>query len=150
MRREDRSISQPEAMAVLQNAEYGVLSIASPDGEPYGVPLNYCVIDGAIYFHCADEGKKLEILSRNNSVSFCSVGATKIVPDQFATNYESTIVSGKAEEVKGREKQSALEGIVKKYSSQFLAEGLEYIKANIEAARVYKIVIQSMTGKARR
>ncbi len=137
-------------MAVLQNAEYGVLSIASLDGEPYGVPLNYCVIDGAIYFHSAGEGKKLNILSQNNSVSFCSIGVTKILPEQFTTNYESTIISGKAEEVMGSEKQSALEGILKKYSSQFLTEGLEHIKANTAATRVYKIVIQSMTGKARR
>ena len=137
-------------MSVLQNAEYGVLSIASPNGEPYGVPLNYCVINGAIYFHCAGEGKKLKILSQNNSVSFCSIGAAKVVPEQFAMNYESTIISGKAEEVTGSEKQCALEGIVKKYSSHFIPEGLEYIKANAAAARVYKVVIQSMTGKARR
>ncbi len=77
-------------MTVLQNAEYGVLSMASLDGEPYGVPLNYCVVDGAIYFHCAGEGKKLDILSQNNSVSFCSIGATKLLPEQFALNYEST------------------------------------------------------------
>ena len=150
MRRQDRSISQQEAIAVLQNAEYGVLSIASLDGEPYGVPLNYCVIDNAIYFHCAGEGKKLNILSQNNSVSFCCIGATKVLPEQFALNYESTIISGKAEEVAGGEKQSSLEGMLKKYSSQFFSEGLEYIKANTASARVYKIVIQSITGKARR
>ena len=137
-------------MAVLQNAEYGILSIASLDGEPYGVPLNYCVIDNAIYFHCACEGKKLNILSQNNSVSFCCIGMTKVLPKQFAMNYESTIVSGKAKEVTGDEKQSALEGILKKYSSQFFSEGLEYIKANMATARVYKIVIQSITGKARK
>lgn len=137
-------------MTVLQNAEYGVLSMASLDGEPYGVPLNYCVVDGAIYFHCAGEGKKLDILSQNNSVSFCSIGATKLLPEQFALNYESTIISGIAEEVTGSEKQSALEGIVKKYSGHFFAEGLEYIKANTATTRVYKIVIRSITGKARR
>jgi hypothetical protein len=150
MRRQDRSISEQEAMSVLQNADYGVLSIASLDGEPYGVPLNYCVIDGTIYFHCAGDGKKLEILSQNNSVSFCSVGPAKVVPEEFAMNYESAIISGKAEEVTGSEKLSALEGMVKKYSSHFIPEGLEYIKVNASVARVYKIVIQSITGKARR
>ncbi len=149
MRREDRAISQQEAMAVLQKAEYGILSIASLDGKPYGVPLNYCVINDAIYFHCADEGRKLDILSRNNSVSFCSIGATKVLPETFGMKYESAIVSGKAEEVTGNEKQSALEGILKKYSSPFFNEGLEYIKTNIAKTRVYKIIIQSITGKAR-
>lgn len=148
MRRKDRTTSQQEAMAVLQKAQYGILSIASLDGEPYGVPLNYCVMNGAIYFHCANEGKKLDILSRNNSVSFCSVGTTKVLPDQFAMKYESAIISGKAEEVIGSEKQSALEGILKKYSSSFLDQGLEYIKTTIATTRVYRINIQSITGKA--
>lgn len=121
-----------------------------PTASLYGVPLNYCVIDGAIYFHSAGEGRKLEILLRNNSVSFCAVGGVKVLPEQFATNYESAIVSGRAEEVTGREKQIALEGIVKKYSSGYIMEGLEYIKANGAAARVYKIVVDSITGKARR
>jgi len=137
-------------MAILQKAEYGILSIASLNGEPYGVPLNYCIINDAIYFHCANEGKKLDILSRNNSVSFCSIGATKVLPEQFAMKYESAIISGKAEEVTGSEKQSALEGIVKKYSSPFFNQGLEYIKTNIATTRVYKIIIQSITGKARK
>lgn len=150
MRRKDRIISQREAMAVLRKAEYGVLSIASLDGEPYGVPMNYCVLNDAIYFHCASEGKKLDILSRNNSVSFCSIGATKVLPDKFAINYESAIISGKAEEVTGSETQSALEGILKKYSSPFLKEGLEYIKTNTATTRVYKIIIRSITGKARK
>ena len=150
MRRQDRSISQQEAMTVLQNAEYGVLSIASLNGEPYGVPLNYCVLSDAIYFHCAGEGKKLDVLSNNSSVSFCAIGESKVLSEQFAMKYESVIVSGKAVEVKGSEKQSALEGILKKYSSQFFSKGLEYIKANATSTKVYKIVIQSITGKAHR
>ncbi|MFZ1080607.1 MAG: pyridoxamine 5'-phosphate oxidase family protein [Candidatus Kryptoniota bacterium] len=150
MRREDRAISQQEAMAILQKAEYGILSIASPDSEPYGVPLNYCVMNDVIYFHCADEGKKLDILSRNNSISFCAIGATKVLPEKFGMEYESAIISGKAEEVTGSEKQSALESMIQKYSPHFYNEGLEYIKTNIAKTRVYKITIQSITGKARR
>ncbi len=150
MRRQDRSISQQEAMTVLQKAEYGILSIASLDGKPYGIPLNYCVLNDAIYFHCANEGKKLDILSRNDSVSFCSIGATEVLSEKFGMKYESAIISGKAVEVTGSEKQIALEGILKKYSSQFFSDGLEYIKGKVEMARVYKIIIQSITGKARR
>jgi uncharacterized protein len=150
MRRKEREISQKEAMAVLQKTQYGILSIASLDGEPYGVPLNYCVINGAIYFHCANEGKKLEVLSRNNSVSFCVVGATEVLPQKFGMKYESAIITGKADEVTGTEKQLALEGILKKYSSPFFNDGLEYIKNHISKMRVYKILIQSITGKARK
>lgn len=58
MRRKDREISKQEAMAILRTAEYGTLSIASLDGIPYGIPLNYCVMNDAIYLHCAVNGKK--------------------------------------------------------------------------------------------
>jgi hypothetical protein len=52
--------------------------------------------------------------------------------------------------VTGTEKQSALEGILMKYSSTFFNDGLEQIKTNIAITRVYKISIQSITGKARK
>jgi len=148
MRRKDRSISQQEAMAILQKAEYGVLSIASLDGEPYGIPLNYCVIGDAIYFHCAIEGRKLDILSRNDSVSFCVVGDTEVLPEKFGMKYESVIISGAAQEVMRSEKQLALESLLKKYSQAFYNEGIEQIKPNINRTRVYKIIIQTITGKA--
>ena len=50
LRRKDRAIPQEEAMAILNKAEYGVLSTVSEDRIPYGVPLNFCIIDGYIYF----------------------------------------------------------------------------------------------------
>jgi nitroimidazol reductase NimA-like FMN-containing flavoprotein (pyridoxamine 5'-phosphate oxidase superfamily) len=150
MRRKDREISKQEAMAVLQKAQYGILSIASLDGVPYGIPLNYCVINDAIYFHTAIEGRKIDILAQNRSVSFCVIGVAEVLPDKFGMKYESAIVSGTAQEVTGREKQNALECMLKKYSQTYFNEGLEVIKANIDRARVYKIIIQTTTGKASR
>ena len=52
-RRDDRAISEESAKALLENAEYGILSVVSRTGEPYGVPLNFCIIDNCIYFHSA-------------------------------------------------------------------------------------------------
>ena len=148
MRRKDREISKQEAMVVLQQAKYGILSIASLDGIPYGIPLNYCLMNDAIYFHCAIDGRKLEILSQNNAVSFCVVGDTEVLPDKFGMKYESAIVSGTAQEVTGSEKQYALECMLKKYSQAYFNKGLEVIKVNINRTRVYKIIIQTTTGKA--
>ena len=148
MRRKDRTISQQEALTVLYKAEYGFLSLVSQDGEPYGIPINYCVIGATIYFHTASEGRKLDILSYNSSVSFCVVGNTELLPDKFGTKYESVIISGKAKEVIESEKQLGLEGLVKKYSSMYFSEGLEVIARNIDKTRVYKIDVESITGKA--
>jgi nitroimidazol reductase NimA-like FMN-containing flavoprotein (pyridoxamine 5'-phosphate oxidase superfamily) len=76
MRRNDRAINIEEARSLLELAEYGVLSMACPDGVPRGILLNFSVAGDCIYFHCAPEGKKIEILLANTRVSFCVVGNT--------------------------------------------------------------------------
>jgi uncharacterized protein len=150
LRRDDRAIPDGEAQQILLTGEYGILSTVSADRQPYGVPVSYSYAGDVIYFHCAPEGHKLENLSGNNQVSFCVVGKTQVLPDKFATNYESVIVFGTACEVTGSEKQAGLVEILKKYSPGFIDKGLRYIDGDGGKARVYKIVIESMTGKARR
>jgi nitroimidazol reductase NimA-like FMN-containing flavoprotein (pyridoxamine 5'-phosphate oxidase superfamily) len=150
LRRKDREMTEPEARGLLERGEYGVLSTRCPDGAPYGIPLNYCVIDGAIYFHCAVAGRKLENLAADGRVSFCVVGNTEVLPDRFATRYESAILSGTAIEVFDENKQRALEGLLAKYSGAYRLEGLNYIRAKGERSRVFRIDIDSIRGKARR
>lgn len=150
MRRKDRQLSDDETISIIEKGEYGILSTVSSGNEPYGVPLNYCFIDGNIYFHCALEGKKLDNMASNANVSFCVVGETKIQPDKFSTKFESCIVKGTATEVTGEEKQMALVGLIRKYSRQFETEGLEYIEKAQEKIKVIKIVSESFTGKAKR
>jgi hypothetical protein len=139
-----------ETFSILENGEYGVLSTVSANNEPYGVPVNYCIIDESIYFHCALEGRKIDNISHNSKVSFCVVGRTEVLPDQFATKYESCIVQGVASESFGEEKQLALEGLLHKYSKNFVSEGLKYIEKLKDKARVFKIPIESISGKARK
>ena len=150
LRRKDRAITEEEAIALLNKAEYGVLSTVSENGDPYGVPLNFWVIDHCIYFHCAVEGQKIDNIQQNKSVSFCTVGNTKILPDKFATKYESVIVSGEVEEVFDMNKQLALEGLLHKYSPEFIDKGIKYIEDLNEKTRVFKITIHKLTGKARK
>lgn len=149
MRRNDRELAPEDALAFLVGAEYGILSTVSKDGSPYGIPLSFCVIDGAIYFHCAVEGRKLENLEHNRSVSFCAVGNTRVMPEKFGTLYQSAIATGEAMEVFDEEKQRALEGLVRKYAADFTESGAKYIEALRHKTRVYKIVVSSVSGKAR-
>ena len=120
------------------------------DGTPYGVRLIFCVIDNCIYFHCALEGQKIDNIEYNKLVSFCVVENTEILPDKFATKYESVIVLGEAEEVFNNEKQMALEGLLRKYSPDFFDKGIKYIEDLRDKTRVFKISINKLTGKARR
>jgi uncharacterized protein len=72
------------------------------------------------------------------------------MPDKFGTKYESVIVSGQIEEVFGNNKQIALEGLLKKYSSDYFNNGLKYIETLMEKTRVFKVYIIHLSGKARK
>jgi len=150
MRRNDRAISESDAKELLQNGAFGILSTVSSDGQPYGVPISYCFLKNQIYFHSAIEGHKIENIKKNDKVSFCVVGKTEVLPDKFSTQYESVIVFGKAIEIEGDEKREALLELINKYSQGFIEDGLKYIDKASNKTKAYKILIKSITGKARK
>jgi len=150
IRRSDRVITTQEAKDLLDNAEYGFMSTVSKDGQPYGVPLSYVHKEESIYFHCAINGHKLENIEHNAKVSFCVVGKTKVLPDKFATEYESAVIFGRASEVNGAERHAALLWLLEKYCSDFIEEGKHYIEQKDSITKVVKIEIDRISGKARR
>lgn len=150
MRRKDRELETEESLEILKKCNYGILSITSSDGYPYGVPLSYVFFEGAIYFHCAQEGQKLEAIRRDDKVSFCVVSEAIPLPEKFSMKYESVIVFGRATEVFGEDKNKILMEILKKYSPGYLDNGQKYINSDGMKTSVVKITIEQITGKARR
>jgi hypothetical protein len=126
------------------------MSTVGKDGQPYGLPLSYAYKNDCIYFHCAVSGHKLENIEHKPKVSFCVVGKTKVLPDKFATEYESTVVFGVASEVNGVERYDALLWLLEKYCSDFITEGKRYIEQKDKTTKVFKIEIDRISGKARR
>lgn len=150
MRRSQREIFGEDIIKILQSGEYGVLATISENGYPYATPISYVYVNNKVYLHCAVEGNKLDNIRNNNKVSFNVVGKTKVLPEQFSTEYESAIIFGQAFEVNGEEKKEALMAIADKYSPDFKNEGLAYIDRAINKTCVVKIEIDKITGKARR
>jgi len=150
MRRKDRELKNDEAIEILKNNTYGVLSTVSGNGYPYGVPISYIYFNNSIYFHGAIKGHKLDNISKNNKVSFCVVGQTEILPDEFSTKYESVIVFGRAIEVSDDEKNTVLLEILKKYSVDYIEQGKEYIQKASKATKVIKISVEHISGKAKK
>lgn len=64
----NKQVTRDEAMEILYHGEYGVLSTVDKDGQPYGMPLHYIVLNDAIYLHCDLKGHKLDNISDNNKV----------------------------------------------------------------------------------
>jgi len=89
MRRKDRLATEEETIEMLNEGIYGVLAICGNDNMPYGVPLNYAYANGAIYFHCAKTGHKLDIINENNNVCFTVVTKSDVAAcDEIRRIYE--------------------------------------------------------------
>ncbi len=151
LRRDDRKLDETAAMALLKRGEYGILSTSDEKNRPYGIPLNYVVMDETIFFHCATEGHKLKNIAANQDVSFCVVGKTELIPDKFSTRYESVVVTGAAEVIEDQVlKKNALCALIAKYAPDHMAAGEAYIGKLMEKTAVVKIAIEELVGKARR
>jgi hypothetical protein len=152
LRRNDREITVKVAIeAILQRAGVGRLGLAV-DNLPYVVPLNYVYHNKAIYFHCAAEGRKLDMLKTNPQVCFEVDEDYGIVrsnkPSPHSTHYASVIVFGQARPVDDlQHKFDALQALLDKY-----APGRHYRPMRLNEAKtvtVVKITIEEMTGKTR-
>lgn len=119
---------------------------------PYVVPLSFGweVKDGKllIYFHCAKEGKKVDLLLKNNNVCIeaDNLNGYRKTEHSVTADYESVIAYGKAEEVFD---EDAVHGIklllehcgINGYSPE------QCVMTKIVA--VYRINVEKITAKKR-
>lgn len=151
LRREDRRLDDAAAMALLKRGEYGILSTLDKNNRPYGIPVNYVVMEESIFFHCATEGRKLENITANNGASFCVVGETELIPEKFSTRYESVVASGNADVIENNElKKKALRALVAKYAPNHVSAGDAYIDKLMGRTAVVRVSIENLAGKARK
>jgi len=150
MRKKEKALTREEMMAVLESGAEGVLATIGEDHYPYAVPLNYACHGGAVYFHCALTGHKLDNIAHNARVSFCVMTGTEVIPKEFSTPLQSVILFGRAEEVSGAEKREGLMALVLKYSKDHVKEGEKYIENASRKTKVIKIVVEHMSGKGKK
>ncbi len=142
------------ALEVLTKAPYITLSMTEQDGTPYAIPLSLAKADnGCLYFHGAQEGKKIEILKQNNKV--CLSAVTKCKPvvgpkdNSFTLEFQSAIAFGIAEEVTDEdEKIYAMKTICERFLPNHMAAFNSSIERSLQRTAVYKITLTSEpTGK---
>ena len=102
MRKKSREMSAAWALEVMDKAPYITVSMTTADGMPYAVPLSLARKDEqTFYFHCAPEGKKLDILRSNPHVCLSAVSKCKptVGPKDgsFTLEFQSAIAFGRAE-----------------------------------------------------
>lgn len=155
VRRQDRLLDEQESMQIIQNGEFGILSMVENrenDWGAYGIPINY-VWDknNCIYFHCAPAGHKLECTDIHPMVSLCIVGRTHVISSKFTTAYESVIIRGKLTRgLSLEERMSALTLLLEKYSADDKEIGMKYAEKSFHRTEVLRLEIENITGKAKK
>ena len=148
MRRKEKEITNKSKIeSIIRNSLVCRLGIAD-NGTPYIVPLCFGYRANCLYFHSAREGRKIEMLKRNNEVCFEFDGNLEIQSGKAACEwgmkYRSVIGYGRASFVEDpEEKRMALDAIMAQY-----ADGaFEYSENALGKVLVIKVEIESMTGK---
>jgi len=152
MRRTDREVTSfAEITDILRRAD--TIRLAMHDEPyPYVVPLSFAMEAGegniTLYFHGAKEGLKHELLEKKTHVCveadiFHGYAET---PGGVTTRYESFIGFGKAERVHGAEAAKGLDLLLARCG----CEGYEYDTAALEGTAVYRIDLDTFTGKCNR
>ena len=150
MRKPERQINDPKQIeAILNRADILRLGMCGDDGWPYVVPMNFGYSEGAIYMHGAMKGKRFDILAQNNKVCFEVDLDVEILPAaepcKWGVRYQSIIGYAKMELAQGDDKIAGLNAIMRKYSGQ----DWEYGQKVLDVTAVFKLNIESMTGKRR-
>ena len=149
MRRADREQDRDFGLAVIDTCEYGTVAIQGQ--QPYCLPLSLVRVGEDLYFHCALEGKKLELLRENNRVWVSFVGSNTAAEDDFTTYFTSAMVLGTATQVTDREEKiTALRALCEKLTPANMADFDRAIQASLNRTGIWKIHMDEITAKEKR
>ncbi|MDK9708560.1 MAG: pyridoxamine 5'-phosphate oxidase family protein [Desulforhopalus sp.] len=159
MRRKFNEISNKSTIdEILLRCRVGRLATTGGDGYPYITPVNYVYMDGAVYFHCARQGEKLDNLQRDPKVCFAvdrplaylDTAYDKSMPVcDVGQYYQSVVIRGRAEIVEDVvEKVAALNALMACHEN---VPDFAEITAETPAVALCTVVavrVEQVTGKA--
>lgn len=158
MRRKDREVTESSQIRQMLD-EFKVCRLGFMDeGIPYIVPLNMaCDYDGerlVLYFHCAKEGKKLELIRKNPKVGFEMDKEIALVegntPCQYSYKFASIIGKGTAKIVEDEEeKVKALTKLMKHQSGRDF-DDFEKNPKLLKAVAVVRVIAEEYACKQNR
>ena len=71
MRRKDRELSRDEALEIIDNCEYAVISCVDDEGEIFSVPISPVRVGESIFVHGASAGSKAKVLQNGRKSGVC-------------------------------------------------------------------------------
>ena len=156
MRKKDREVTdEREKFAALLRCPWLTLAVRG-EGAPYQVPLNFGaeLREGKLllYFHCANEGTKLDLLRADGRVSFCAANMLRVfnkgtAPCGYTTDYESACGHGIAGIVTDEiERLHGLKVLMSHYTEETFPDGA-FAEKPLSLTTVVRILVESWTVK---
>lgn len=154
MRRKDKEILAIEDIVeIIKKCE--VCRIAFYDKDyPYIIPLNFGYEYSYenkklnLYFHGANEGKKISLIENHPNVGFEMDCSLNLVigekPCNFTMEFESICGNGEIEILNGEEKIKGLSYLMSHYTKH---NDYKFSKKGLENLIVFKLVVNEITGK---
>jgi len=148
MRKKENEITDLESIEEIIHKAVIFRLAMTLDDNPYVVPLCFGYRAKTIFFHSAGQGKKIDILRKNNKVCFeFDVDCEPLESGKacnWSMKYRSVIGWGKVSFIEDmKEKQEALGLIMENYSEN----KFQFTEGMVRATLVAKIDIEQMTGK---
>jgi len=151
VRRTDRQVNDHEQIReILERADVCRIAM-SDDNVPYVVVMNFGLGKGnSLYFHSASEGKKVNILKRNNLVCFQADIEHELILHTISCGcsmkYKSVVGMGRITFVNDlSEKYEALQAIMAHYTQKPEHVFKEEL---VKRTTVMRLDIEEITGKA--
>ncbi len=115
---------------------------------PYIVTLNYGYHDGALYFHGASEGHKIDLIRKHGQAAFTVVLDHGVITGENACDWSARFQSvvGFGDVIlfeSAEEKQQGLDRLMAHYSN----ETFRYPDKMVQATAVFKLVVTGITVK---
>ena len=148
MRRTEKEVgNRVEIDAIIRRSQVCRLGV-SDQGSPYVIPLCFGYDGQVLYFHCAREGRKLDIIRQNDRVcvEFDVVEGLAAAEQgcNWGMRYQSVIGFGRAEIVDdAADKEQALMLIMAQYSKRVFSFPPEAVKRTT----IVRVRIERLTGK---
>ncbi len=136
---------------IISRCQVCHLALSDPHGHPYALAVNFGYLAGSppvLYFHCARQGKKLDLIQANPKAAFIIDRELGLITGPMACdwgmNYESIMGSGNMTIVSDpEERKRGLDLIMAQYGNSSPA----YSPQSLEDTLVLKLTITEMTGK---
>lgn len=151
IRRKEKAIkSKDEMIKILKNTKYLTIAMCE-NNTPYLVTLThgYDRKKNVIYFHCAKEGKKIDILRKNNVVWGQALLDKGYIPGKCDSQYATTQFMGTVSFIDDiSEKKHALETMIKQQET--IPEEVikkQITEKSVKKVNIGKIDITYLSGK---